>query len=544
MTRDQMLQQVRHTYDELGSDFPRFEREMRRLIKKGRETGDFFLIGIANHYLAMSSYVSGGERDTVLFYAIKATAMLDKTDHAEAILLAYNMLGVAYLAQEDFQSALIAYNKAYQMVRKRRKLAAKRDILLNNIADCYFQMGDYKSSIKIFAPLLEDIRKREPTQVHLRDNAIYSINLAACYERSKDYATAKAILDPACEWIDSLEDKMWICIFYARRTCILYNLGRKDEGSLCADKVLAFIADNPDMYEYHVDFEEIAHALIRNGDFDRSLRFAQVLTDYAEKSGHTIDRLLACRVMADYYSKTGALETALSCYEELNRLYAARSEEERAMQLAIHKKTREADREIRKLNKKVKLTEESASRDPLTRLLNRSALLQVATEFIGAARQRKEKVGVIFLDIDFFKECNDTYGHSRGDEIIREVANACLKEETPQIRFARYGGDEFFGITHGLSDEEVAEVARKICQRIRSADIPNRKSPHGQRLTLSCGVINVTLTDRDSTIIDIANYADKALYHAKGAGRNAIYRFDCERADEHGDHNTYIKIAF
>ena len=119
-----------------------------------------------------------------------------------------------------------------------------------------------------------------------------------------------------------------------------------------------------------------------------------------------------------------------------------------------------------------------------------------------------------------------------GDEIIREVARACKAEETAFIRFARYGGDEFFGITRGLADDAVAEIARRICRRIRALDIPNEKSPNGQRITLSAGVVNVAITERTDTIIDVAKYADKALYHAKNAGKDAIYLLDREGVDE------------
>ncbi len=134
------------------------------------------------------------------------------------------------------------------------------------------------------------------------------------------------------------------------------------------------------------------------------------------------------------------------------------------------------------------------------------------------------KVGAIFVDIDFFKECNDTYGHARGDEIILKVADACRKEETKNVRFSRYGGDEFFGITRGLTDEKVLNIARRIARTIRDADLPHVNNPNGGRITLSIGVVNMTINDRTNTILDIANNADKALYYAKSAGKEVIFQ--------------------
>ena len=65
-------------------------------------------------------------------------------------------------------------------------------------------------------------------------------------------------------------------------------------------------------------------------------------------------------------------------------------------------------------------------------------------------------------------------------------------------------------------------IAQRICERIRKADIPNELNPNGHRVTLSMGVVNVPVTHHTDTIIEIANYADKAVYHAKNTGKNRI----------------------
>ena len=181
-----------------------------------------------------------------------------------------------------------------------------------------------------------------------------------------------------------------------------------------------------------------------------------------------------------------------------------------------------ADLELNKLNRQIKEKDYLVSREPLTGLLNRSALLTVASDFIDKASKRKHKVGAIFVDIDFFKECNDTYGHAKGDEIIKLVAEICKKQESSNVRFARYGGDEFFGIAHGLKDEDVISIAKNIAESIRLNNIPNENSPY-KLLTLSIGVINVGIEENTKTIIDMIKFADKAMYHAKNDGKNTIY---------------------
>ena len=247
--------------------------------------------------------------------------------------------------------------------------------------------------------------------------------------------------------------------------------------------------------------------------------------------------------MADYYRVFGEPERAAECYNKLVSLFDTQKHELRKTQLNQILRMKAADAEVRKLRREIQKNDAVISLEPMTGLLNRSALLRVSSEFIESAAERRQKVGAIFIDIDFFKECNDTYGHSRGDEVIREVARACRNEETKDVRFARYGGDEFFGITRRLSDDEVCDIARRIAGSIRQADLPHANNPNGGRITLSIGIVNLEITDKMNTILDIANNADKALYYAKSSGKNAI----CQQVfstDENGNNVSYIRIDF
>lgn len=540
MNDQNVVMKINSLFREHGSDLKRFRKEMGALIREGRDKGDFLLIGSAYYYLALANWKSGGDRDAVLLNAIKASAMLDQTKDYRMIARSDNMLGIAYLGQENYQMALDSYNRAYKVAKDHKSCNIHDRLLtLNNIADCYYEMGDYKSSLKVFKRCLKD--GREKASDKLNNLALYCINLANNYGKLGYHEKALEVLDEAADWIDRIEMKMWTCLYYSRRAAVLYSLGRFEEGNECADRSLAIIGNDSDTYEFHKEFEEIAHALIDHGDFDRAMRFAAILSEYSEKNVHTIDLLMTGRVMAHYYSRRGERERALETYEELNRLYEKRLIETKAMQLTILKKIKEANREISKLTKSVRASAETASKDPLSGLLNRSALLTTASEFMSSAAKKKEKVGAVFIDIDMFKECNDTYGHAKGDEVIKLVANACLEEESAQVRFARYGGDEFFGMTHGLTTDRVISIARSIAKKIESADVPNEKSPYG-RITLSIGLINVRVAPTTNTIIDVVNCADKALYHAKESGRNAIFMFDFEHLDENGRIAPYIKV--
>ncbi len=197
MSENASLEQIRSLYSSYGRDLPRFDREIKKIIRQGYRAQDLLMIGAANHYLAAAHYMYGGERRTVLFHAIKAAAMLEKNTAYHLTMSNYNLLGIAYLSQENYQMALEAYNRAYQIVKKHRTAGMNLTIVRNNIADCCYQMGDFKSSIPLFEACLKNTERKTPDDhKHI---AVFRINLATSYEKKGDYEKAREILLPAAE---------------------------------------------------------------------------------------------------------------------------------------------------------------------------------------------------------------------------------------------------------------------------------------------------------------------------------------------------------
>jgi diguanylate cyclase (GGDEF)-like protein len=161
----------------------------------------------------------------------------------------------------------------------------------------------------------------------------------------------------------------------------------------------------------------------------------------------------------------------------------------------------------------------AALRDPLTRLYNRRYLLsQLESEFSYVERHRTP-LSVVMLDIDHFKQVNDTYGHLVGDEVLAGFAALLQVTIRGEDLAARYGGEEFILVCRGV----VAEVALKIAERILrqvgeaalSAEEPDL------RVTVSAGVAAVP-HPKITTPQELIAAADRALYDAKRAGRNRV----------------------
>ena len=524
-----------------GSDKTKEIRELKRLAKEGQKQGDLFLVGIVYHRLAVISSMVD-DIDGCFTNAFKSVELLKDTDAYEPYARALVTLGYAYGMQENWQLELEQYDLAYRIIRRHRIRSDVRTIVLNNLSTCHSALKDYKTAIRYLTTCIEQSKQDDPEDYD--SLLMYQINLANYHKEAGMLEKALDILSSVRDWIQKAGSNALVCDYYLRTAIVYDALGNLEACNASIDRSFACVPEDEYPVPLYDDFRQVLRLLVERKDRMRADRIIGLMTDYSEKVKGTIEQLIAFRAMADYYGGFGENERALDSYKQLDELYSNRIGELTGIQLGIHKNLRNADAEIRKLKKQMRENDALLSLEPMTKLLNRSALLKVSSEYIERAARRKQKIGAIFIDIDFFKECNDTYGHARGDEIIKEVALACRKEEKDGIRFARYGGDEFFGITYGLSDDEVVAVAKRIAGRIREADIPHEKNPNGRRITISAGVVNVVITGRTDTIIEIANYADKALYHAKNAGRNAIYLLNHESRDENGGTTaSYVRIG-
>ena len=170
------------------------------------------------------------------------------------------------------------------------------------------------------------------------------------------------------------------------------------------------------------------------------------------------------------------------------------------------------------INRKNTELHQLATRDPLTDCLNRRAFFEALDIGIEAAREAGETVFCMMMDLDHFKNVNDTYGHAVGDEVIVMLGDILNATCTGNDIAGRYGGEEFCVALFGTDEQECYEKAEKIRQSV--IDNSRRISALDQPVTTSIGIsrVNEALTE-SSELID---EADKALYAAKSSGRDRV----------------------
>ncbi len=164
--------------------------------------------------------------------------------------------------------------------------------------------------------------------------------------------------------------------------------------------------------------------------------------------------------------------------------------------------------------------EDFSFRDGLTGVANRRKFDAVLDEEWNAARRHTQPLSLILIDIDFFKQYNDHYGHVQGDECLKRVGRALTSAASrPRDLLARYGGEEFVLVLPATDENAARRVSERCRQAIFKEQIAHAASPMGQLLTVSQGLGTLIPTASD-TLMQFIDAVDRRLYGAKQAGRD------------------------
>jgi diguanylate cyclase (GGDEF)-like protein len=170
------------------------------------------------------------------------------------------------------------------------------------------------------------------------------------------------------------------------------------------------------------------------------------------------------------------------------------------------------------LRKKNKELHELSITDSLTGLYNRKHLMETLDNEVARSKRHKHDFAVLVIDIDHFKEYNDTYGHLAGDEVLSRLASVFKKSVRSCDYVARYGGEEFILVLPEIGPEDGVKAAERIRKKVVKENFAGDGKP--REVTVSVGVASYPKDGDDPQ--DIIRHADAALYKSKESGRNQV----------------------
>ncbi|MEX1294867.1 MAG: GGDEF domain-containing protein, partial [Candidatus Limnocylindrales bacterium] len=163
--------------------------------------------------------------------------------------------------------------------------------------------------------------------------------------------------------------------------------------------------------------------------------------------------------------------------------------------------------------------ERLAAIDPLTDAYNRRFGLVRLQEEFGRALRVEGPVGVLMVDLDHFKDVNDTFGHLAGDRVLHAVARSIRRVLREGDILIRYGGEEFLAVLPGASAADLGDLAERLRRAVSATEVPDREV----RIRVTASVGAASYPEHDvSSASDLVEAADEALYVAKRSGRDRV----------------------
>lgn len=168
----------------------------------------------------------------------------------------------------------------------------------------------------------------------------------------------------------------------------------------------------------------------------------------------------------------------------------------------------------------IKKLEDQINIDGLTELYNHRYFCDTLIEKIKDGEGNNKPVAMIFIDIDYFKQYNDTHGHQKGDYVLRKIGEIIKANIRKEDIAARYGGEEFAVILPGTNEKEAMEIAEHLRAQIEYTYFQGEESQPNGKVTASMGVS--VYPDKAKNDIELIKSADDALYRAKFTNKNSV----------------------
>ncbi len=493
--------------------------------------------------------------------AIKAyrEILCDYSEDGRVLARAYFCLGETAAMMTDFEKSeayytlAIQYGKEYDAIVTRimsvlhlgnLKIAQHNEAmaaeylyegltLLENHQQCnlydkvYMMLGqlfdsaeDYETAVQYYTLGVEAFLKQYP-EAKEKYVAYYGarvLSIGACHMELGQTEQ----LEQACRELEEIKfaEAMFIGkgVLYALKGYLAYLKGETDTAGALMQQVVEEFANSREVLDAYNIFSKVYDVLEACGMTKDQKRVLDLMEKYSQTTAspmcHSLYIDLKIRYNKQMQNKEALLE-AYEAYYEAEKTYHTNSVKQKQEYIKLRKRLFE---EAKESKRKLEELKELSTIDAATGLENRHALFAYTNRAFAEAVAEKKSFGVLMLDVDRFKEFNDTYGHVEGDKCLRQVADIFKNVMKGQF-CARYGGDEFICVCLGQSQEEMLELCEEIHRQVKELRIPHRKNLPYETVTVSLGASRRVPTEADDFVLFLEE-ADEKLYLCKENGRS------------------------
>ena len=493
----------------------------RDIEQYAEKTDDSKLMGFAYYYSGETYYIlndAGG-----LFRCItKAISYLDQAKQWDMVARSYNIMAITSQSRGNALIAMDYYLTGLGYCRKYR-LYAEENIINLNLGSLYLVNGQWSEAQKYFEKLAYYVRDEKTTENYYSLMSCVAVSLGRCFLQREQFERAQQKIECLDQCMGRLEKPEQIAVL-CFKTEFYHRAGRVTLRDECIHKIHGMMDMDMAVMDLFEDIYGLCELLL---EIDNENVFWDIIDilEKLTKNANIVNlqrRIISLKI--NYYRRHDDEESYLALagiYYELTEAMERENHYMVANMLAVRSSLEQANAKRREVEKANEQLLEKSETDPLTHLANRFRLNDYSEQTFEEALAAEKPFAVEILDIDYFKEYNDNYGHQAGDVCILAIAEELQKMQGERIFCARYGGDEFIIIYKQMTEEEVFEEAGGLRERILARRITHAYSKALPVVTISQGIC-WDIPGEENRSWDFLHAADAMLYRVKKRSRNNI----------------------
>lgn len=505
------------TIEKNGFDSPDSTISMCRELKALSEQENHpYGLALSIYHMG-AAYYKKGDIDKVLSLFSETMPNIKKWGFHEFEIKMNNLLGLSFGSRHEPLTAVDYYISGITIAIEHQSYALCAPLFCN-MSLIFSMVNDYQTACELLNTALDYIDKDE-TGVSNSGRLSCWYNLCHNYVALHNYDAAESLFFGKCGGrydYSSTDDIPLHCYHVALQ--LAHHHGLHEEMSHLIRQFMDVLRHHDLQDSQIASCTSICAFLLEIEDYDSLFPIIDILTDKHIFPYVNYSILTLRKVEIQLLEKTGASNTRLeNSYEQyFNLASKLRAENHAISAKAINMliDLRDYEKRQKKLDARKNHLTRRTEYDALTRLANRIKLERVSKEYMERAKNSGLSFCIMLLDVDCFKQYNDTYGHPKGDYALRKIAEILRRLTYDDLEFFRYGGDEFVGLALNRSDEEINEILNEICMQLKALKIPHGASQRSSYITLTSGFCNC-VPMKDSTDTDYINYADTDMYSKK-----------------------------
>lgn len=506
------------------NDIDLLEQLCNQLLDISTANQDTYGIAFANLYL-FDAFFTRDDHEKARFYLLRTQSLCDRYQYNDLLMVMHNLAGLYYQDLFDEHSALQHYLLGLDLAQRLNNPITESKIY-NNLGICLRRRYDNAAALHYFNAAYETIKPHFCEQE--RSTTIsFLCNAAEVYQAMNMVEESESALKKAQElYTDNQYSYYQLKSTWNGHYAIS---GDKEKSISIAQELIDDGLSNFSHTQFvsSAYFEVFDHMLFLDCK-EMTYRYLTLLESYSshKKIGDYYNYIVR---KTRYYQRYGTSEECDKVYREFYKTSLKLNEVDDAMRVEnILSKINltQALFDLKTIRNENKQLENASHIDELTHLYNRRYLLKLKSKVLIG--QDNFQLGYVMLDVDYFKEYNDFYGHFKGDEALRHVADILIKHNKKDIYASRYGGDEFLVLFVNYTKEQIEHYIQCIQKDLKTCNVPHEKSKCASQLTLSIGFSNGYATN-ETLHNHLLACADKALYQAKDKGRNCYCYQPIER---------------